>query len=476
MHCRQDPGKRAVSNQVQDSYSIVSFSNRSGEDQKHGVLRPFQEKLPIEQPGSEDPFFVDIQRIKGSREWRRLSGVYQFVVGQQNSKEPQNRITHTEDVQNVGERIGRGLKLDRHSIDLVRSIATIHDIGHLPFGHWGEKAAQECLKPFGRTWNHDAAGLRVVTEWSNRGISHEGLNLTLDTLEGLAKRYWRYIPGKSDHFHHDLSELPQSIIAIDKKFGLHLDKQNHVEGQIAAISDWIAFTATDIEDALRMGRMTAAELCEHFPPAKKIYETIQEQLHDVPRVKTLGGRSGSLKRESDSRQASLAKLLADAVKTMLIDDVVTQTKQNIKREVAAGRLKTADDVRNLDGLVVAYSPEMLKHVQGMQDYSYRLRRARTSEADGTLQKMVEFTIQDIVDGKLALPKSWQLEADQIAKSPEPKAALTELACTYMTCVMDDQDVISNIRQNHQELEINKLFRQITPARSGRVSGQSYTQL
>ena len=425
----------------------------------------------MEQAGHGDAFFEDTLRIENSREWRRLQGIYQFDVGQ--GYEFENRITHTVDVQNVGERIGRALNLDRNSIDLIRAISAIHDIGHMPFGHWGERAADAMLKPFGKTWTHDAAGLRVVTEWSNRGVSHEGMNLTLDTLEGLAKRYWRYNAAKpADFFNHDLTELPQSIKNIDQKFDLHLDKHNHIEGQIASIADWIAFTTTDIEDGLRVGRMTVNEVCKHFPQAAKLHADTIAQLREA---------GGKFKREPDARQASLAKLFANQIKTMLINDVVQQTQANITREDAAGHIKTAEDVRHLEHLLTGYSPEMLQGVLQFGKYCSDKPFKRTLEAHGPLQQMVEMTIQDIVEGKLALPPAWQASYDQTLRtetSPDSKTTLTELACTYMTCVMDDKGVMDNIQRNHSEFW-NQHFAnrpepsRISPASIAKARHQTY---
>ena len=431
-----------------NGYSVTSFSNRGKENQRHGMTRPYEEALGVEQASHNEAFFEDTLRIQNSREWRRLQGIYQFDVG--HSYEHENRLTHTVDVQNVAERIARGINLDRHSIDLARSIAAIHDIGHMPFGHWGERAAAAKLKPFDVEWTHDAAGLRVVTEWSNRGLSHEGLNLTLDTLEGLTKRYWHYNEEQPmSHFNHGIDELPDSIRAIDKKSGLHLKKHNHIEGQIAAVADWIAFTATDIEDGLRVGRMTVNEVCEHFPQAAKLHADTVEQLRIYGRVHG----KGTLKQGSDTRQASLAKLFAGQIKSMLINDVVEQTKTNISGEVAAGHLRSADDVRDLERLLVGYSPEVLQGVKRFGQYCNDKVFKRTLDAHGPLQEMVELTITDIVEGKIKLPGAWEKEAQQLraaGDSQSTKASLTELACTYMTCVMDDSSVKENVRENHPE--------------------------
>ena len=431
-----------------NGYSITSFCNRDEENQRHGMTRPYEEALGIEQASHNEAFFEDTLRIQNSREWRRLQGIYQFDVG--SSYEHENRLTHTVDVQNVAERIARGINLDRHSVDLARSIAAIHDIGHMPFGHWGERAAAAKLKPFNKEWTHDAAGLRVVTEWSNRGLSHSGLNLTLDTLEGLAKRYWRYNEEQpASHFNHNLAELPDSIREIDKKYCLHLKKHNHIEGQIAAVADWIAFTGTDIEDGLRVGRMTVNEVCEHFPQAAKLYAETVQQLRIYANI----NGKGALKQASDTRQASLAKLFAGQIKSMLINDVAEQTKINIAGEVATGHLRTADDIRNLEHLLVGYSPEMLQGIKLFGKYCNDKVFQRTLDAHGPIQEIVELTIQDIVEGKMKLPGTWEKEADQLRSSgdsPDTKAALTELACTYMTCVMDDDAVKENVRKNHPE--------------------------
>jgi dGTPase len=414
-----------------NGYSVVSFSNRSADSQLQGVSRPFGGEA-----GQEDAFFEDTLRIQNSREWRRLQGIYQLDVGQ--SYEHENRLTHTIDVQNVSERIARKLNLDRQSIDLTRSIAAIHDIGHMPFGHWGERAAVAKLKPFGKEWTHDAAGLRVVTEWAN----YNGLNLTVDTLEGLAKRYWRYDDSKpASHLNHNTAELPDSIRDIDSKFDLHLGKQNHIEGQIAAISDWIAFTATDIEDGLRVGRMSLQEVCEHFPLAAEVYNDL-----DAKHGKKIGD-------EAEHYKVNMPKLLANGIKERLVDDVVGQLRTNIAREVAAGNLKNAEDARDLPQLLTGYSPEIQQGLRSFGKYCNEKPFKRTLETHGPLQQMAELTIDDIVSGKLQMPEAWGREAEKIRETgntQDAQSALTELACTYMTCVMDDEGVKQNVRTNHPE--------------------------
>lgn len=443
----------SLSSIERNGFSLLSYSNRRLSDQEAGQNRAYEKQLGFETFPGRPPFLHDMETIEGTREWRKLQGVYQFDVGL--GYDYQSRITHTNDVKNVGARLGRELHMDETSIDLIRAICSMHDLGHMPFSHWGERAASKKLRPYGRLWNHDAAGLRVVTEWANGALSHAGLNLTRDTLEGLTKRYWHYNQDEAfGHFNHNRAELPQSIIEIDERLELTLSKHCHAEGQIAAIADWISITATDIEDGLRLGRMKIDEVCEHFPAACALYEETISELQAYEAENGEGQLKTDPEGRKDSRYASLAKLFSEQIKEFLIEDVVQQTNKNLQEAVDNG-MEYADDVRNQNSLLVGYSPEMLQDVGRFSSYCNKDVFPRIISRHGPLQEMVERTLDDIVNGALELPDVWKekmasIESDENLLPRQRQAAKMETACAYMTCIMDDDAVRRNIRDKHPE--------------------------
>jgi dGTPase len=446
----------------------VSFSQRSPADKAHARQRVYREKLPIEQrsvlagaPGQE--FFEDLNRIRESRAHRRLQGIGQFSPG--NREDFQNRLSHTLDVEKVGETIARALGMDMQSMDLIKAIANIHDIGHAPFAHAGEHVFQRRLAPFELEWNHDMAGLRVVAQMANTGLSFNGMNLTLATLEGLAKRYWRYtqdetLQRKQPHFFHSFRELPPVIVDIDERFDLHLTRQNHMEGQIAAIADWIAFTATDMEDGLRMGVYSIQELCEVCPLAQEVYQDMLGQMreHYLQRRETYGRNNPQvldLKSQSSAREDSLIRLFAEEVQNRLMMDAIQTTRQNISNAVARGEIVHAEDVRNLDHLLVSFSRPMMQSLNAFSDFCRDHAFGRINMLMGPDEMLVDRVFEDFISGAIPMEGSWQTQFDAAASTPpnglSTEAARTLLVCEYLTCNFNDESVRAHIQQHHPDL-------------------------
>jgi len=542
---------------IKNGYSITSFCNRSEDDQKLARGRIYPE-MKCEKPSHNYAFFADKQRVENSPEWRRLLAVYQFNPNRRFHSE--NRITHTIDVQNVAERIGRSLGLDQESRDMTAAICAAHDIGHMPFGHAGEAAAQEMLGDQ-KTWTHDAAGLRVITKWSIRAFSYKGLNLTHGVLEGLSKRYWEYEalpvlptdepmavlkPGNYKHnkaaslqvvkkiaqeekekkqvtdadiagwintglvndikdmeessarYFHKLWELPNSFLqtlihrgkpksvenipltrgVINQIVGtapLYLTKRSPIEGQLAAISDWIAFTATDIEDGVLSGKIKLEKLIEVFPVAGQCKEAADEDIEQYEADVTKSIRKLHPEKTEEHSRA-VCKSLATSIKARLMEDVILQTKENILAVQKELKEHNADYVRDLkfkDGRpLVSFSQDMEKSVEKLQkDFASIFR-----ETDEQQKEMVKQTIRDIVEDqakpkekrRLSVGKFWQERFDAIRnknvnpdadslkkeeyKTPEEKqSALVELACRYLTCTAGDDMILGHIKAHHRDM-------------------------
>jgi dGTPase len=214
----------------------------------------------VDEPGSatRNPFQRDRDRIIHSTAFRRLQHKTQVFLHHE-GRHFRNRLTHTLEVSQIARSIARALRLDE---DLAEAVALSHDLGHTPFGHAGERALHQAMAEFGG-FDHNVQALRVVTRLENRYAEHDGLNLTWETLEGILKHNGPLIDGAGAPVGRYAEEgLPGGLDAIAVVADLRLDTHASLEAQAAAIADDIAYNAHDIDDALRAGLLTLADLVE----------------------------------------------------------------------------------------------------------------------------------------------------------------------------------------------------------------------
>ena len=131
---------------------------------------------------------------------------------------------------------------------LAEAVALAHDLGHTPFGHTGEDALHELMAPFGG-FDHNAQALKIVTDLEKRYAEFDGLNLTWETLEGIAKHNGPLLRRKDD----DAGRLHFALADYDARHDLELWTHAGLEAQIAALSDDIAYNTHDLDDGLRAG-------------------------------------------------------------------------------------------------------------------------------------------------------------------------------------------------------------------------------
>lgn len=202
--------------------------------QKHGV------SLGRVHPESVDPlrspFQRDRDRIIHTTAFRRLKGKMQ-VVSPRHGDHFRNRLTHTIEVTQIARDLARQLKLNE---DLAETIALAHDLGHPPFGHAGETALNDKMKAIGRHFEHNEQSLRIVEHFEPRYQKFDGLNLTLEVRLGMQKH--------ASEFDHPNQKT------LGKIFSPHL------ESQLVDIADAVAYLSADLEDGLRGGFFTLADL------------------------------------------------------------------------------------------------------------------------------------------------------------------------------------------------------------------------
>jgi dGTPase len=201
-------------------------------------------------------FQRDRERIVQSRAFRRLAGKTQvFTSG--SSDHFRSRLTHTIEVAQIARNIAQALGLNE---DLAETLALVHDIGHPPFGHAGERALDRCLRRHGLSFDHNLHALRIVEYFELRYAAHRGLNLTLGVREGIIKHSRDYIKAQ----HPDLSEY-------------FLDLRPPLEAQLIDLADEIAYLTADLDDGLDSGMLQLGNVLENVDILNRCYRRVERE-------------------------------------------------------------------------------------------------------------------------------------------------------------------------------------------------------
>jgi dGTPase len=266
-------------------------------------------------------FQRDRDRIVHSTAFRRLVYKTQVFLNHEGDLF-RTRLTHSLEVAQLSRSIARPLGLNE---DLVEAVALAHDLGHTPFGHAGQDALNECMAPHGG-FEHNLQSLRVVDQLEERYPAYDGLNLTFETREGILK-----------HCSHRNAELIEQSEpgGVARRF---LDRsQPSLEAQLCNLADAIAYNAHDIDDGVRSGLITMAQL-----QSVELFERYRvEALTEYP----------------DLAEPSRARrLLYETIRRMLsaqVYDVIAATRQALSQAAPT----SADEAR-LAGPLLRFSPAM----------------------------------------------------------------------------------------------------------------------
>ena len=222
------------------------------------------------------PFQRDRDRIVHCTAFRRLEYKTQVFVNHEGDLY-RTRLTHSLEVAQIARSVARSLRANE---DLVEAIALAHDLGHTPFGHAGQDALNECMRPFGG-FEHNLQSLRVVDELEERYGSFDGLNLCFETREGILK--------------HCSLDNARRLGPVAERFLLR--RQSSLEGQIANLADEIAYNNHDVDDGLRSGLIVpeqieaipivarhSAEVRYQFPSIgerRGVHETVRRMINTL---------------------------------------------------------------------------------------------------------------------------------------------------------------------------------------------------
>ena len=279
--------------------------------------------------GPRDIFQRDRDRIIHSVAFRRLRHKTQVFISP-DGDHYRVRLTHSLEVAQIGRTIARALGLNE---DLTEALCLAHDIGHPPFGHAGEDALEEAMKPYGG-FDHNAQTLRTLTLLESPYPSWPGLNLSWELLEGLAKHNGPLVkPG-------------WALAEVNAAFDLNLTDWPSLEAQVAAISDDIAYDNHDIDDGIRAGLLDIDQLIE-LPFIAERWEAILARYPDVRPRRLIG----ELTREQIG---------------VMVNDVIESTRARI---VALG-IKEAGEIRKAGVLIGGFSQEMTARERQLKAFMY----------------------------------------------------------------------------------------------------------
>ncbi len=337
----------------------------------------------------------DRNRIIASAAFRRLKHKTQVFVYYEGDYY-RTRLTHSLEVAQIARTMARSLGVNE---DLAETLALAHDLGHPPFGHSGEDALNTLMQPFGG-FDHNGQALRIVTTLEARYAKFDGLNLTWETLEGLAKHNGPLPPEQP---------VPWSIADYIARHDLELTTWPGIEAQIAALADDIAYHSHDLDDGLRAG----------------LFST--DCLTDVPLV---GPIVADLRQSHpDLEMSRLVHEIGRRLTGFVFADAVSETRQRLRDAAPAG----VEDVRNWGQPLVGFSP-MIDRANGdlkafLYETMYGHHRVRRMAVRA--RRVLSDLFRTYMDDPCCMPEEWRIRA--IAGDKQTKA---RLICDYIAGMTD----------------------------------------
>lgn len=339
-------------------------------------------------------FQRDRDRIIHSSAFRRLKHKTQVFVEHEGDYF-RTRLTHSIEVAQVARTMAGALGLNE---ELTEAIALAHDLGHTPFGHTGEDALDVLMQPYGG-FDHNAQAVKIVTALERHYAEFDGLNLTWETLEGLAK-----------HNGPVVGDLPHALSDYNARHDLELHTHASAEAQVAALSDDIAYNNHDLHDGLRAGLFTQDDICElpivgaAFAEVDRLYPTLDpsRRMHEALR----------------------------RVFGVMVSDVIATSRENI----AESGVQTAQDIRDLGAPTVLFSKELWRDLKVIRIFLFtRMYRAPSVvEMRARVTSVVEELFPLFMQQTDLLPTEWRADVERAQSETE----LARIVADYISGMTD----------------------------------------
>ncbi|KAA6456933.1 dNTP triphosphohydrolase [Acidobacteria bacterium AB60] len=264
------------------------------------------------------PFARDGARILHAKAFRRLAGktqVFTRLPGEHAGDHFRSRLTHTLEVTQIARTVGLALGLN---VELTEALALAHDIGHPPFGHAGEKALDDALRPHGLRFDHNLHALRIVTWFEERYAAFRGLNLTLGVREGIVKHSRDY----ESTTHPELSAY-------------FLNQRPPLEAQLIDLADEIAYLAADLDDGLDSGILSLEQVRDGVPLFRAFFDAVR----------------------AEEPGAALRLVISETLRRIL-NALVTDLMEETHARVRTAGVSTLEEIRNLPHRLAGLSTRM----------------------------------------------------------------------------------------------------------------------
>ena len=279
------------------------------------------------------PYQRDRDRIIHSSSFRRLKHKTQVFVNTEGDHY-RTRLTHSMEVSQIARTLARSLGLNE---DISETLSLSHDLGHTPFGHAGEEVLNQCMKGYGG-FNHNIQTLRIVTSIENKYYKFYGLNLTIETLEGLIKHN-----GPVKNLAPYKAILKKDLFSNKIVFNTFPS----LETQVAAISDDIAYNNHDLEDGLRANLFTIKKIGS-IPYLSKL---INKHVKNIKNFR---------------REIIISQIVRDLINLMVVD-VINTTNKNLKKSSP----QSINDIYKQDRLIINFSDKMKMIDKQIKDFLKR---------------------------------------------------------------------------------------------------------
>jgi dGTPase len=340
-------------------------------------------------------FQRDRDRVIHSRAFRRLE-VKTQVFTRRYSDHFRNRLTHTLEVAQISRTIAAQLGLN---VDLVEALALVHDIGHPPFGHAGERALDAVMGKYGFSFDHNLHALRIVEDFELRYAAFPGLNLTFEVREGIIKH-------SRDYSATEFPELSEYL----------LDQRPPLEAQLIDMTDELAYNTADLDDGYEAKLLTLDQIIEGVPLFAKLFNDVEQQYPEAPK-----------------------KLQFNEVLRRMLDrwvgDLIENTRAQVQRMASKGedaRLSTIslDDVRACQRRLAGLSPAIEAERKQTKDFLHR--NLYFTPALDPEKEAAERIITDLFELWMAHPEKLPGNYREKAES-EP---LARVVCDYIAGMTD----------------------------------------
>ncbi len=370
---------------------------------------------PEAESGHRSCFQRDRDRIIHASSFRRLKHKTQVFVEHEGDYF-RTRLTHSIEVAQVARTIARALGANE---DLTEAIALAHDLGHTPFGHTGEDALCDLMAPYGG-FDHNAQAIRIVTNLERHYADFDGLNLTWESLEGIAK-----------HNGPVAAPYPWALAEYNARHDLELTTYASLEAQIAAIADDIAYNHHDLHDGLRAGLFEVADIMA-LPLVGPCFGEVDKAYPDVDPTRR--------------RHEALRRFFG-----VLVEDVIAYAT------TALGALDPASpqDIRHAGRAMVRFSDQVFADLKEVRAFLFtRMYRApRVVETRAIVTDVVNDLFPHMMAHPDQLPRQWQAEV----RAAQDDTTLARLVCDYIAGMTDRFALQTHRRIFNRDLGLGGVF-------------------